>query len=168
MKIFDATSLIAFLWELDYPDGLRLLSSKHRIVVPGGVISEITRDRSKAALNALLAEGVLSEQSVPELEVDEIRALHPQLGRGECEVLAVAGKSHPSEPPILVCDDRGARSTFPMFRFVWTEELLDYMWRRGLIEETRHKMLLERLANSTFYSRVRSHGYRPSDSDAVQ
>ena len=157
MKIFDATSLIAFLWELDYPEGLRLLSLRHRIVVPSGVVSEVTRDRSRASLRALLAAGVIAEQAITESEVEKIRALHPQLGRGECEVLAIAENTDSKEPPVLVCDDKVARSKFPNLRFVWTEELLDYMQRRGLIEEGQHKVLLERLAKSTFYSRVKLH-----------
>ena len=34
MKIFDATTVIAFLSEMDCPEGIVLLSKHHKIIIP--------------------------------------------------------------------------------------------------------------------------------------
>ena len=43
MKILDATTIIAFLNEMNYPDGLVKLSKHYEIVIPEGVVNEIKK-----------------------------------------------------------------------------------------------------------------------------
>jgi hypothetical protein len=160
MKIFDATSLIAFLGELNYPDGLRLLATRQKLLVTEGVVSEIKREPSRGYLSRLIDDGCLRSERVPEGEVGRLQRLHPQLGLGECEILAWVQLRGNPPGTFVVSDDARARGKFPAYAFVWTEQLLDYMRERGLIEEGKHRSLLEQLAKSTFYSRARLDGVR--------
>ena len=41
MKIFDATAIIAFLSEMECPEGLELLSEHYKLIIPQGVADEI-------------------------------------------------------------------------------------------------------------------------------
>ncbi len=72
--------------------------------------------------------------------------------------MALAELVRDPKPLYLVSDDHKARSMFPSFRFVWTEELIDYLRSRDLIGEALHTSLLDQLGRSTFYSRSHRHG----------
>jgi predicted nucleic acid-binding protein len=155
MKVLDATSAIAFLGELDYPDGLRLISGRHEIVVPSGVVAEIQRARSRGNLNLLIEEKVIRVVEPNPESVRHIRDENPALGQGECEVLAITADRVGDPTVFVISDDRGARSKYPARNYVWTEELIDYMEARGLIDPARHGSLLAQLERSGFYSRTR-------------
>ena len=163
MKIFDATSAIAFLWEMDFPEGFAFLATRHRLVLPAGVASEIRRPKSRAHLAELVERGCIEIIAATPEAVGRLRDLNPSLGIGECELLALADAELSSARPFLVCDDRAARRRFPGRRYVWTEELLEYMERRGLIGKETLAMLLGRLAKSGFYSRARRPDARSED-----
>jgi predicted nucleic acid-binding protein len=158
MKIFDATSLIAFLWEMDFPEGIESLSHRHDVVIPRAVANEITREASKAKLAQLVRGGAVLVRDCPASRVQVIREVNPQLGLGECEVLALREQMTSADQIYLVSDDRKARAKYPQYTWVWTEELLDYMSDRSLITSIKHRSLIERLTKSTFYSRSRRYG----------
>lgn len=43
IKIFDTAVPIAFLEEMEYPEGIARLAKDYRIIVPEGVASEVTK-----------------------------------------------------------------------------------------------------------------------------
>jgi predicted nucleic acid-binding protein len=162
MKIFDATSLIAFLWEMDFSEGIESLSHRHVVVIPRAVANEVTRETSKSKLAQLVRVGAVLVRDCPVSRVQAIREVNPQLGLGECEVLALREQLTNLDHIYLVSDDRRARAKYPQYTWVWTEELLDYMSDRSLITSIKHRSLIERLAKSTFYSQSRRDGNGPS------
>lgn len=50
IKILDTSVIIAFLNELNYPEGLAKLSKYYETVIPKGVASEITEPSQKVIL----------------------------------------------------------------------------------------------------------------------
>ena len=50
MKIFDATAVIAFLSEMQCPEGLAKLSNNYEILIPKGVADEIKKPSGKKML----------------------------------------------------------------------------------------------------------------------
>lgn len=158
MKILDASSLIAFLWDLKWPDGIVRISARHEIVIPSGVASEVTRESAKAFLRDLIQNQVVRVVLCSPERVGTIRDENPQLGKGECEVLAFAETLTTAQRAYLVSDDKKARSKFPQYRWVWTEELLAYMRERALITQSDHRDLIGRLEASSFFSRSKRHG----------
>jgi predicted nucleic acid-binding protein len=168
MKVFDATAVIAFLGELDYPEGLRLIATRHDVVLPMGVVREIRRDRSKKNLKGLLEQGSIRVVEASPAKIQRVRDENPALGQGECEVLAFAEDYFGDPSVFLICDDSRARNKNPNRRFVWTEELIDYMEVRGLIDSSKHTSLLEQLAKSGFFSRTRRHRERSQDFKSIR
>lgn len=168
MKILDATAVIAFLSELDYPEGLVKIATRHEVLIPRAVSDEITRPSTRGRLEALIRGQAVTVVDCPSEKVGKVRAENPQLGPGECAVLVLGEESRPAAAVFLVSDDRKARQKFPQRQWVWTEQLLDYMLERSLITSPVHQALIARLERSTFYSSRRRDGTRPSDNKPVR
>jgi len=152
MKILDATALIAFLRELDFEDGLRRLSTIHRLVVPTGVASEVKKPPASIRLASLLDEGVLVKRAAPTERVGELRTRFLDIGQGECECVALSETLAAKESLVVVTDDKQVRKRVPGPRYVWTQQLLVYMVKRGLLSLQSGEDLLRKLAASSFYS----------------
>ena len=167
MKILDATVLIAFLREMDYPEGLRSLSQRHRLVVPRAVVLEVCKPPAAQRLKQLIGELVLVEERPPEGEVQRLRDQFIDLGPGEVECVALALDAAASETNYVVTDDRAVRRRFPQIRFVWTEELLRYMVSRRLLDGVRVEGLLSKLSKSTFYSKGRHNDHAASHRESL-
>ena len=152
MKILDSTVLIAFLSEMDYPEGLRVLSLRHRLVIPQEVRNEIRRPPSSVRLQALIDEGVISVRAVNPSRLKALRDRFVDLGPGECACIVLYEGKADECVALVVTDDKAVRKRLPGCRYVWTRQLVRYMLQRGLIDAQRSEALMGRLAASTFYS----------------
>ncbi len=152
MKVLDATVLIAFLREMEFPDGLRILARAHRLLVPRGVVDEVKKPPASHQLRVLISEGVLDEVSAPPNRVAELGEAFIELGQGERECVSLLESLPSSADPRIVTDDSRVRVRVPSDRYVWTQELLRYMGRKGLLDSESTQGLLSKLATSTFYS----------------
>ncbi len=151
MKIFDATAVIAFLFEMEYPEGLELLSKHYKLIIPQGVVDEITKEPGKTRLEKLEEKNVVNVVKVDHDLATKIQKSYPQLHSGECEAIAYALST--DHKNCVVSDDLKARSFFQKLNFKWTERLLEIMKERGIIDEATHNSKIEKLEKSPFYSR---------------
>ena len=153
MKIFDATAVIAFLSDMNYPEGLEQLSKYYEIIIPQGVADEITKSPGKEILQDFAKQKVVKIVNVDPEKVTQIQNENPQLHRGECEAI-VYGQTYAGEKKIcIVSDDSMARKLFQMLNFKWTERLLDIMREKGIIDSDTHSSKIDKLKKSAFYSR---------------
>lgn len=93
IKIFDTTVLIAFLEEMEYPEGIARLAKDYRIIVPEGVASEVTKPPGRCHFQRLVRQKSIDVVRLSGEEralVARIMNLHVQLHRGECEAIALA------------------------------------------------------------------------------
>lgn len=157
MKVFDATSLIAFLSDMKFPEGLELLSKHYCIIVPEGVAAEIKKSPSKALFKGLVDKGMVQLTKVDPAASQQIQSENPQLHLGECEVIAFALARNPGQPTAyLLSDDKVARNKFPSLNFKWTEELLKHMEKKAIIDRGTYDKKINQLRSSSFYYRGRS------------
>jgi len=153
MKIFDATAIIAFLNDMDYPEGITELSKYYEIVIPEGVANEIKKSPGKEMLQDLAKHKAVKIIKVDQSKVNQILNEHPQLHRGECEAIAFMQMYSGEKKACIVSDDSKARKIFQKLNFKWTERLLDIMKERGIIDSDIHASISDKLQNSAFYSR---------------
>ena len=153
MKIFDATAVIAFLFEMEYPEGLELLSKQYKLIVPQGVASEIKKEPGKTLLEKLVGKKIVNIVEVDHDLATKIQKSHPQLHSGECETIAYALST--DHKNCVVSDDLKARSFFQKLNFKWTERLLDIMKEKGMIDPNEHESKMKLLQNSPFYFKGR-------------
>lgn len=151
MKIFDATAVIAFLFEMEYPEGLELLSKYYKLIIPQGVADEITKEPGKTRLAKLKEKKAISVVKVDNDLATKIKKSHPQLHSGECEAIAFALST--DHKNCVVSDDLKARSFFQKLNFKWTERLVEIMKEKGIIDDATHNSKIEKLEKSSFYSR---------------
>jgi len=168
MKILDATTVIAFLREMDFADGLRRLSTLHRLVVPHAVVAEVSKPPSKELLSVLLRESVLVERSPSTHAVQALRERFLALGPGEVECVVLARASAEDATPYVVSDDRTVRRHCPDVRFIWTGQLLHYMLEHRLITSEEMEGLLGKLGKSSFYSRRLSDDHAPENREPLR
>lgn len=93
-KILDATAVIAFLKELDYPAGIAQLSEHYEVMIPEGVQREITKSPGREMLQDLVEQGAVRVVGVDQMRVTRLRDEYPQLHMGECEVIVLM-QTHP-------------------------------------------------------------------------
>jgi len=155
MKIFDATAVIAFLSEMRCPDGLEKLSRHYEIIIPEGVVGEITRSPGKEVLQDLANRKVVKIVKVDQQATSKVMNAYPQLHLGECEVITYAQTYAGEKKTCIVSDDSKARKIFQKLNFKWTERLLDIMKEKGIIDPKEHEAKTKLLENSPFYSRNR-------------
>lgn len=155
MKIFDATTVIAFLSDMEYPEGITALSKYHEIIIPDGVAGEVKKSPGKEMLQDLVGRKVIKIVKVDPLKVERILNEHPQLHKGECEAISFMETYSRGRENCIVSDDLQARKIFPMFNFKWTENLLDIMRETGIIDDETHASKSNMLRNSAFFSRDR-------------
>ena len=153
MKVLDSTVIIAFLREMDYPEGLRKLASAHQLVSPYAVIGEVRKPPASNRLAELVKDGVVSPCKAPAERVAVLRGRYLDLGPGECECVALWESADKPPGSRLVTDDKRVRQRLPGSHYVWTVELIRYMTRRRLIDAHTEEELLRRLAASSFYYR---------------
>lgn len=153
MKIFDATAVIAFLSEMQCPEGLVKLSNSHEILIPKGVADEIKRPPGKEMLLDLYRQGVVKIVIVDQPRVSQMSKEYPQLHRGECEAVLLAQSQVDRKTACVVSDDSKARKVFHTLDFKWTEELLAIMRKRGMLDEHTYNIKNNRLQKSPFYCR---------------
>lgn len=151
MKIFDATAIIAFLSEMECPEGLELLSEHYKLIIPQGVADEITKEPGKTRLAKLKEKKVVSVVRVDEDLATKIQKSHPQLHSGECEAIAYALSTDHNN--CIVSDDGKARNFFQKLNFKWTEKLLEIMKEKAIIDDATFNSKKEKLEKSSFYSR---------------
>ena len=151
MKILDATTVIAFLSEMEFLEGLELLSKHYKLIIPQGVVDEITKNPGKEKLALLAKKGIVKIVNVDKNLAASIQNAHPQLHSGECEVIAYTIKT--DHKNCIVSDDSRARNFFQTLNFKWTERLLDIMKEKGIIDEKTHESKMAKLEKSSFYSR---------------
>lgn len=153
MKIFDATAVIAFLSEMECPDSLVTLSKHYELIIPEGVAAEIKKQPGKGYLQNLAKRRVIQIVQVDQNLVKKIQNEHPQLHQGECEAIAYVESYSGSKKIYIISDDSKARKIFQKLNFKWTEQLLDIMKKKGLIDPSIYAEKMKKLANSPFYSR---------------
>ncbi len=153
MKIFDATAVIAFLSDMNYPEGLEQLSKYYEIIIPQGVADEITKSPGKEILQDFAKRKVVQIVNVDPEKVTQVQNENPQLHQGECEAI-VCAQTYTGEKKIcIVSDDSKARKIFQMLNFEWSERLLDIMKEKGIIDSYTHSSKIDKLKKSAFYSR---------------
>jgi len=155
MKIFDATAIIAFLKDMDYPEGITKLSEHYEIVIPESVVDEIKKSPGKERLRDLVKKKAVKIVKVDQPEVDQMLKNHPQLHRGECGAIALMQAYPDKDNACIVSDDSKARKNFQTLHFKWTERLLDIMKERGMIDDETYASKSTKLQDSAFYSRRR-------------
>lgn len=151
MKVFDATTLIAFLSDMMFPEGLEVLSKRYKLVVPQAVADEIKKAPGRQLLRNLAKKGVVRIESVDTKIVEQIEKENPQLHKGECEVIAFAQSFDGEDDVYLLSDDRLARNKFQNLNFKWTEELMNHMNARGIIDPATYDSKINELHHSPFY-----------------
>lgn len=151
MKVFDATTLIAFLSDMRFPEGLEALSKRYKLVVPQAVADEIKKAPGRQLLRNLAKKGVVRIESVDPKIVEQIEKENPQLHKGECEVIAFAQSFDADDDVYLLSDDRLARNKFQNLNFKWTEELMNHMKARGIIDPATYDSKINELHHSPFY-----------------
>ena len=156
MKVFDATALIAFLSEMDFPDGLVELSKHYSLFVPTGVACEIKKSPGKERLKKLVDDKVITIVSVPEDKVQRMVREYPQLHRGECEAIIWTSSQTTEKKICILSDDTKARKMFVSLNFKWSERLLDIMLEKKLISPDNYTQKKVKLSNSSFYGRRHS------------
>jgi predicted nucleic acid-binding protein len=152
LKIFDATSVIAFLSEMRCPESLRELSKYYQLIIPEGVETEIQRSPGREMLQELVKENIVRIVKLQSARATQIQNEFPQLHLGECEAIALAELFQIENKIYILSDDRKARKLFPDFRFRWTEQVLDFMEKKGIIGSGVHHSKTNTLQNSSFYS----------------
>jgi len=155
MKIFDATAVIAFLKDMDYPEGITKLSEHYEIVVPESVVDEIKKSPGKERLRDLVRKKAVKVVKVDQSKMDQMLKNNPQLHRGECGTIVLMQAYPDKDDACIVSDDSKARKSFQTLNFKWTERLLDIMKERGMIDDETHASKSAKLQNSAFYSRGR-------------
>lgn len=153
MKIFDATTVIAFLSEMRCPEGLVKLSNRYKILIPQGVADEITKSPGKEMLQRLDKQGVVNIKKVDPEKISLMSKEYPQLHRGECEAVLLAQSCKGIKKVCIVSDDSKARKIFSTLNFKWTEELLTVMKREGVFDIDTYNIKKLKLKNSPFYNR---------------
>lgn len=156
MKVLDATAVIAFLSEMDCPEGLEKLSKHHELIIPKGVASEIKKQPGRRRLDDLAKRDIIKIINVDQNESNRIQNLHPQLHLGECEVISYVEKYAGTKKICIVSDDSKARKLFQKLNFKWTERLLGIMKEKGIIDPIEYDEKMEKLNQSPFYSRSRN------------
>lgn len=156
MKILDATAVIAFLSEMQCPEGLIKLSNSCEILIPRGVADEIRKPPGKMMLRDLYDRGVVKIVIVDQVMASQMSKEYPQLHRGECEAVLLAQLHADRKKTYVVSDDSKARKIFHTLEFKWTEELLATMRKKGILDERTYNIKNSKLQNSTFYCRKRT------------
>lgn len=134
MKIFDATTIIAFLSEMDCPEGIITLSKHHKIIIPEAVAGEIKKSPGKERLRKLAEQKVVEIVKIDQTMVEQILREYPQLHKGECEAIAYMQSHFREKKDCIVSDDLKARKIFKTLNFQWTREMLDAMRAEGTID----------------------------------
>ena len=153
MKILDATAVIAFLSEMECPETLQELSKYYQLIIPEGVVIEIRRSPGKEMLKELIKKKNIQIVKVDHNRTIQMQKEHPQLHSGECEVMTLAMSHADSKQISVVSDDLKVRKIFQNFNFSWTEQLLDVMKDKGMLEPNTYESKMNRLSKSPFYSR---------------
>ena len=153
MIILDATSIIAFLKEMNCPDSLKILSKKEQLVVPLGVVDEITKSPEKEILNVLINNKFLSSVEVEPQLKNRIEKENITLHGGECECIAYAIINNSDPNLTILSDDSNARKKFKNLKITWTEDLLEKMNSDNLIDQKTFDQKTKELSNSPFYSK---------------
>lgn len=153
MKVFDATTVIAFLSEMQCPDSLQELSKYYQLLIPHGVYAEITKPPGKQMLDMLVKKQTIQIVEVDQNKAAQLQKEYPQLGRGECEAILLAMSSNDTSTTYILSDDLKARKIFQSFNFRWTQELLKFMKTKNMIKSEMYEIKLERLRKSNFFFR---------------
>lgn len=152
MKILDATTVIAFLSEMKFPEGLDKLSKYCKIVIPEAVANEITKCPGKQMLSDLVKQDIVEIVVVDQEKVSKELREYPQIHKGECEAVILA-QSYGKENTYVVSDDKKARSIFQhICNFKWTKELLAMMKDMEIIDDCTYSNKIKTLKESPFYS----------------
>lgn len=150
MKILDATTVIAFLSEMKCPEGLLTLSKHCKIIIPKAVANEIKKEPGRGFLLDLKQRSAVKIMSVDQEKVSKVLNEHPHLGKGELEAVILA-QSYADKNPYIVSDDRDARNIFHTLDFKWTQELLEIMKERKMIDDHTYNHKKRSLEDSSFY-----------------
>lgn len=153
MIILDATSVIAFLKEMNCPDSLEVLSKYEKLVILKGVVDEITKSPEKEILKELIKNKVISSVDAGSQLKNRIEKENIILHSGECECIAYAIMNHSNPNLSILSDDSKARKKFKNLKFTWTEDLLEKMNRDDLIDQKTFDQKTQDLSNSPFYSK---------------
>lgn len=114
MKIFDATSVIAILGDLDRPDLIdRLLMLGHDLAIPKYIAEEeLLRENVRSAAEAMTKSGkikILDE--TPTTDLHRFNKKFPRVGLGESHVILAYYKMvAANQPAYCILDDHGARA----------------------------------------------------------
>jgi predicted nucleic acid-binding protein len=161
MKVLDSTTLIAFLREMDFPEGLERLSKIHQLLVPHAVAVEIKKPPASTRMDELVRTGILIVREAPRQRVESLMHKFIELGPGECECVALWETVEHGVSARIVTDDKRIRIRVPGAQYVWTQELIHYMVLQGLLEDRAAEEFLGRLAASSFYYRRAPDGKPP-------
>ncbi|MDI6737647.1 MAG: hypothetical protein QME12_03965 [Nanoarchaeota archaeon] len=138
MKVFDSSPLIAILGDLASPDLIICLASLGcRLYVPAGVVAEIEREPQKSSLRGLIGNNkIIQLAPIAQFELQKFIDRHPQLGKGESEVI-LWGLRWQQEGKKCYCiiDERAARRIAEKLRLKCTGTI-------GLLEKLRQSKLI--------------------------
>jgi predicted nucleic acid-binding protein len=140
---------------MKFPEGLKALSKHYKLIVPEAVSAEIKKSPGKELLRDMVRENIVTIEKVNLARTTQIQNEYPQLHTGECEVIAFAESRVGPEKVILLSDDRVARNKFPNLNFKWTEELMEHMKVKGIIDPNTYDKKLNELQKSPFYYKGR-------------
>lgn len=155
MKIFDATAIIAFLSEMKCPESLYELSKYYKLIISEGVFKEIRKPPGKAILQDMINRKIIELVKVDIDKVTQIQNEYPQLHLGECEAITFAMLQKEQKNLYILSEDLKARKIFQNFNFSWTEQLLDVMKEKGIVNASIYKEKIDNLRKSPFYSSER-------------
>lgn len=155
-KILDSSAIIAFVKDMDYPEGITKLSKHYELIVPEGVANEIVKPPGKKIFQKLVAQKSIKIVKADQEKTKQIHVDCMPLHKGECEIIAVM-QGYPDKNDVcIVSDDKRVKNIFKEYKFKWTQKLLTIMRQKGLIDTQTLDSLNERLAKSAFYTKRRN------------
>ena len=157
IAIFNATPMIAFLFDIGDSRPLRLLLEiGYELRVPNYVrASEVLKGGAPKALDELVEANIFGEMT--DADGGLLKAFmerHPQLGRGESEVILAARSIAESGVPVVcVIDERAGHDVAIDYGLlvIGTIGLLAKLAEQGQLSHAEHKALLARLYGSNFW-----------------
>ena len=155
MKIFDTSSLILVLGDLNRPNLITDFIPEHELIVPNCVFHEIIREPTKKNIDKLIREKkVTISNRISLIEIEEFRSFNPRLGKGECETILLGKNCKKNEEGYCcILDDKQARKSAERIglKFTGTIGMLQKLVKKGKMPIELYETLLQELEKAGFY-----------------
>lgn len=156
MKILDASTLIAILYDLGRPDLIdSLLSLGHALAVAGHVAeSELRSRETREGVERMVRQGktrIFAGSTATELR--RMKRAFPGLGLGECDTLLLHERVRRQGKSYCILDDKDARLAAKSMGIPFTGllGLLSLLKKRGIVDEPEASEIVGDLRRAGFW-----------------